>query len=131
MRSVPSSSDGKRVFLPTWLATSWSYNADKTVLTMKLRTDVKFTDGTPFDASVAAQNLIRFRDGTSANKSYLVMELIPGHTLRDVIRNESPMPPIQALALMEPIVSALAARGNGAIDLLRRLDEMHARKRCG
>ena len=55
-----------------WLATSWSYNANKTVLTMKLRTDVKFTDGTPFDASVAAQNVLRFRDGTSPNKSDLV-----------------------------------------------------------
>ncbi len=38
---------------------------------MKLRTGVKFTDGTPFNADVAAQNLLRFRDGTSANKSYL------------------------------------------------------------
>jgi peptide/nickel transport system substrate-binding protein len=47
-----------------WLATSWSYNTSNTVLTMKLRTDVKFTDGTPFDASVAAQNILRFRDGT-------------------------------------------------------------------
>lgn len=54
-----------------WLATSWSYNADKTVLTMKLRTDVKFTDGEPFNATAAAQNVLRFRDGTSSNKSYL------------------------------------------------------------
>ncbi len=57
-----------------WLATSWSYNTDKTVLTMKLRTDVKFTDGTPFTADVAAQNLMRFANGTptpSPNKSYL------------------------------------------------------------
>jgi beta-lactam-binding protein with PASTA domain/tRNA A-37 threonylcarbamoyl transferase component Bud32 len=40
---------------------------------------------------------------------YLVMELVPGHTLRDVIRDEAPMNPAKALALMEPIVSALAA----------------------
>lgn len=53
------------------LATSWSYNTDKTVLTMKLRTDVKFTDGEAFTAAVAAQNLLRFRDGTSPNKSFL------------------------------------------------------------
>ncbi len=40
---------------------------------------------------------------------YLVMELVPGHTLRDVIRTDAPMPPAQALALLEPVVSALAA----------------------
>jgi len=54
-----------------WLATDWSYDDSKTVLTMTLRDNVTFTDGTKFDADVAAQNLIRFRDGTSANKSYL------------------------------------------------------------
>jgi peptide/nickel transport system substrate-binding protein len=54
-----------------WLATEWSYNKDKTVLTMKLRDDVKFTDGTPFNADAAAQNVLRFRDGTSANASNL------------------------------------------------------------
>ena len=32
------------------LATAWSYNADKTVLTLTLKTGVKFTDGTPFPA---------------------------------------------------------------------------------
>ncbi|WP_151082705.1 Stk1 family PASTA domain-containing Ser/Thr kinase [Nocardioides cynanchi] len=40
---------------------------------------------------------------------YLVMELISGHTLRDVIRDEAPVPPARALALIEPVVSALAA----------------------
>ena len=29
-----------------WLATEWSLSDDKLVLTLKLRTDVKFTDGT-------------------------------------------------------------------------------------
>lgn len=54
-----------------WLATKWSYNQAKTVLTMTLRDDVTFTDGTKFTAGVAAQNLLRFRDGTSPQKSYL------------------------------------------------------------
>jgi eukaryotic-like serine/threonine-protein kinase len=40
---------------------------------------------------------------------YLVMELVPGHTLRDVIRDEAPMNPAKALAVIEPVVSALAA----------------------
>ncbi|HXH33579.1 MAG TPA: ABC transporter substrate-binding protein [Plantibacter sp.] len=54
-----------------WLATEWSYNDDNTVLTMKLRDDVQFSDGTMFDADAAAQNLVRFRDGTSPQKAYL------------------------------------------------------------
>src|ERR1700751_2331004 len=54
------------------LATVWSYNAGKTVLTMTLRTGVKFTDGTPFDASVAAQNLEAFQKGTSNNAGFLI-----------------------------------------------------------
>ena len=40
---------------------------------------------------------------------YLVMELVAGRTLRDLIRDEAPLKPAKALALMEPIVSALAA----------------------
>ena len=46
-------------------------------------------------------------DGTDT--VFLVMEYVPGHTLRDVIRKEAPMPPSRALALLEPVVSALAA----------------------
>ena len=46
-------------------------------------------------------------DGTDT--VFLVMEYVPGHTLRDVIRKESPMAPRRALALLEPVVSALAA----------------------
>ncbi len=54
-----------------WLATDWSYDEARTVLTMTLRDDVTFTDGTPFTADVAAQNILRFRDGTSAQASKL------------------------------------------------------------
>jgi len=41
-----------------------------TVLTLELRDDVSFTDGTGFTADVAAQNLLRFRDGSSSNAAY-------------------------------------------------------------
>lgn len=46
-------------------------------------------------------------DGTDT--VFLVMEYVPGHTLRDVVRKEAPMAPQRALALLEPVVSALAA----------------------
>ena len=45
------------------LATKWEYNDDLTVLTLTLRDDVKFTDGTPLDAEAVVQNLLTFRDG--------------------------------------------------------------------
>jgi hypothetical protein len=54
-----------------WLATKWSYDDTKTKLTLTLRTDVKFSDGEAFNADAAAQNLKRFRDGASPNKSLL------------------------------------------------------------
>jgi peptide/nickel transport system substrate-binding protein len=53
------------------LAREWKYNADKTVLTLKLRDDVKFTDGTPFNADAAKQNLERFKAGTSSDAQFL------------------------------------------------------------
>ena len=54
-----------------WLATKWAYDDTKTMLTLTLRTDVKFSDGEAFNADAAAQNLKRFRDGASPNKSLL------------------------------------------------------------
>jgi peptide/nickel transport system substrate-binding protein len=56
-----------------WLATEWSYDDTKTVLTMTLRDDVTFTDGTKFDADVAAQNLLRFKTGTSPQASAMAL----------------------------------------------------------
>ncbi|WP_231391755.1 ABC transporter substrate-binding protein [Arthrobacter sp. 35W] len=53
------------------LATEWTYNSDKTVLTLKLRSDVKFTDGTAFDAAAAAANLERFKAGTSPDAQFM------------------------------------------------------------
>jgi peptide/nickel transport system substrate-binding protein len=54
-----------------WLATEWTYDSTLTKLTLKLRTDVKFSDGEAFTADAAAQNLKRFRDGASPNKGLL------------------------------------------------------------
>jgi peptide/nickel transport system substrate-binding protein len=54
-----------------WLATEWSYNEDSTVLTLTIRDDVKFTDGSALDAAVVAENLERFKTGTSPDATYL------------------------------------------------------------
>ncbi|WP_237111459.1 Stk1 family PASTA domain-containing Ser/Thr kinase [Nocardioides sp. WS12] len=49
------------------------------------------------------------RDETGDGTIYLVMEYVPGHTLRDTITKEAPMSPERALAIIDPVLSALAA----------------------
>lgn len=50
-----------------------------------------------------------YDQGDDDGTVFLAMEYVPGHTLRDVIHRETPMAPARALALLEPVVSALAA----------------------
>jgi peptide/nickel transport system substrate-binding protein len=52
------------------IATDWSYNNDKTALTMNLRSDAKFTDGTPVDSTAVAWNIQRYAQPTSYNNTY-------------------------------------------------------------
>ncbi|HEV8299018.1 MAG TPA: ABC transporter substrate-binding protein, partial [Acidimicrobiales bacterium] len=59
--------------LQPMLATSWTLDTP-TQLTMKLRTDVKFQDGTPFDATAAKFNIDRvLSDPVSNIKGMLTM----------------------------------------------------------
>jgi peptide/nickel transport system substrate-binding protein len=52
------------------LATGWEWNADGTELTMTLREDVVFHDGTPFNAEAVAANINRSKNlETSRRKS--------------------------------------------------------------
>src|SRR4051794_15377778 len=50
-----------------------------------------------------------FDQGNDDGTVFLAMELIPGHTLRDTIGKEAPLSPARSLALLEPVVSALAS----------------------
>lgn len=47
--------------------------------------------------------------GNDAGVTYLVMEYVPGHTVRDVLRTHGALPPSQALAIVDPVLQALAA----------------------
>lgn len=49
------------------LATEWSYNKDNTVLNLKLREGISFTDGKPFDAEAVKANLEYLAKGTGQN----------------------------------------------------------------
>ncbi len=50
-----------------------------------------------------------FDQGDDDGTLFLAMEYVPGHTLRDVIRSRAPLPPRQALALLDPVLSALGS----------------------
>jgi serine/threonine-protein kinase len=50
-----------------------------------------------------------FDQGKDGDVAYLVMEYVPGRTLRDLMRDEAPMPPLRALGLVEQVLVALSA----------------------
>jgi len=50
-----------------------------------------------------------YDQGEADGLVYLAMELIPGQTLRDVIRDYGPLTTEQALVFLEPVLEALAA----------------------
>ena len=52
-----------------WLATSYKFNKQQTVMTLQLRRGVKFTDGTSFNAKVAALNIMDFKHGVGGTTS--------------------------------------------------------------
>ncbi|MDP2774157.1 MAG: Stk1 family PASTA domain-containing Ser/Thr kinase [Nocardioides sp.] len=61
-------------------------------------------------ARLSHPNVVSVYDqGDEHGTVFLAMELVSGHTLRDTITKESPMSPLRALALLEPVLSALAS----------------------
>lgn len=59
------------------LAQSWSYiGSDNTLFEMKLRPDVKFSDGTPLTADVVKRNLEHYADASSAASKIAMFEQI-------------------------------------------------------
>lgn len=76
--------------------------------------DRQFTERFVREARSAAKlnhpNVVAvFDQGADGDVTYLVMEYVPGRTLRDVMRDEAPMPPIRALELIEKVLIALSA----------------------
>ena len=80
------------------LATEWSFDESQTTLTLKLRDDVTFSDGAPFDAAAAKANLDAFRAGTGPQVGTLSnvtsVEVVDDHTIAINLSAPSPALPI-------------------------------------
>jgi eukaryotic-like serine/threonine-protein kinase len=85
------------------------------VMQQSLADDEMFSQRFVREARAAARlthpNVVAVYDqGEDAGVLFLAMEYVPGrHTLRDVIRDEGPLPPMRALSLLEEILKAIAA----------------------
>ena len=61
-------------------------------------------------------NLVNvFDQGQDHELTFLVMEYVPGMTLRDALKKFGKLPPVRALDLFEPILQGLAAAHRGGI----------------
>ncbi|MFT4305312.1 MAG: ABC transporter substrate-binding protein [Microbacterium sp.] len=80
--------------LSPWLATDWTYDEDDTQLTLDLRDDVTFSDGTALDADVVVANLDAFRDGTGSAATTLAnvadVEAVDSDTVRIELSEPDP-----------------------------------------
>ncbi|MEJ1154591.1 MULTISPECIES: ABC transporter substrate-binding protein [Microbacterium] len=76
------------------LATDWSYNDDSTELTLTIRDDVDFTDGTRLDAEAVKFNLDRLKagNGPAASTMGLVSEISAPDETTVVITLSEPDP---------------------------------------
>jgi peptide/nickel transport system substrate-binding protein len=57
------------------VGTDWKYSENKTVLTVTLRDDVKFSDGSPLTGEAVAKNAIALRDGKGGS-AYMMANLV-------------------------------------------------------
>ncbi|WP_117213812.1 PASTA domain-containing protein [Allorhizocola rhizosphaerae] len=70
----------------------------------------RFTDEAKTVARLTHPNVVAVYDqGTHHNLPYLVMEYVRGRTLRDILADRRRLTPAEALAVMEQVLSALAA----------------------
>jgi len=84
------------------------------VMSAGLSNDPAFGDRFAREARTAARlshvNAVSvFDQGADAGHVFLVMELVEGRTVRDLLRENGPLPPALALSVIEPVLSALAS----------------------
>lgn len=115
------------------LATSWNYvGTGNKVFELRLRQNVTFSDGTPFDADVVKANFDYLRKvgaGTAANVAKSAsIEVVDPHTVRFTLKQPNPILPtiftqdsligmISPKALQDPAVLATQSAGTGPYTL--------------
>jgi len=91
-----------------WLAKSWEISDDGAVYTFRLRDDVVFSDGTPFDAAAVKQNFDTVLRNRPAHEWLDLVnqidhaEALDTHTFRLVMKRAY-YPALQELALIRPL----------------------------
>ena len=109
-----------------WLAASWEVSADGKAYTFKLRRDVKFHDGTPFDAAAVKFNMDRTHDPALATRCagcavgfYEATDVVDPFTVR--IRLKAAWAPfLDAMSLFYRMVSPEQVRKVGNQDFGRQ-----------
>ena len=89
--------------LSPMLATEWSYNEDRTQLTIDLRTDVTYSDGTKLTAANVVKNLDLYGKGDT-NRALPVSEAINNYDHGEVVDDD-----IAALLAMHDVDDVAAA----------------------
>jgi peptide/nickel transport system substrate-binding protein len=112
--------DKDNTFKP-WLATAWEVSPDGKSYTFKLRNDVKFHDGTPFNAQAVKFNFDRAHDqqfasrmvgGGGAAGFYSSSEVVDEYTVR-INLNRTWAPFLDAVSYLYRIVSPAAVQQHG------------------
>jgi beta-lactam-binding protein with PASTA domain len=85
-----------------------------------LSNDLEFQAKFVLEAKTAAKlshpNLVNvFDQGTDGQTTYLVMEYVPGITLRDALKQYGPLPALRALEMLAQILAGLAAAHSAGI----------------
>jgi serine/threonine-protein kinase len=90
------------------------------VIHQHLANDSNFQEKFVLEAKTAAKlshpNLVNvFDQGSDLGTTYLVMEYVPGITLRDALNDYGPLPALRALEMLAQILSGLAAAHRAGI----------------
>jgi peptide/nickel transport system substrate-binding protein len=103
------------------LATSWQFSPDGSVLELKLRTDVKFQDGTTFDAAAVKANIERGQTNPRSNvKGFLSpiqsVEVVDPATVRLHVKPGEGYGLLSSLSLLPGMMVSPAAMDKPDLD---------------